>query len=407
VIKRSFLLIRLSCRNVTRNRYRTIYALATIAMGALGLFVFMGFNRGLMNQYRANAIRARWANGQLCTAGYRNAAWERPWEKWIQSPEATIRVVRRLPGVCGVFPRITVNAMLVSHGTTLAAQGEAIDGVAEARFFTQLNYVSGGDFKGAPEGVVLGQGLAQGLGVHVGDKLELLTRDVKGVMQKADVTVSGIFHTGSQEFDSRSFRMPLKLAQQLLGTERVETISVALSGVDAWPAFAEAARHLLPQLEAVPFEELDKVYYKHAVDWLDAQFRFILGIILLVVFLAIFNVVSMTVMERTQEIATLRANGESRLEIATGHVLEAAVLGIVGGFIGLAVGWVLTVGPLAKGIAMPPAPGITRSFRIVIELAWRDAGQVLALCTATAIAGCLLPVGRAVRIRIAAALHHA
>jgi putative ABC transport system permease protein len=406
VIKRLFLLSRLSCRNVSRNRYRSIYAFTTIAMGALGLFIFMGFNRGLMNQYRANAIRARWANGQLCTVGYRSAAWERPWEKWIQSPEATMRDVRQLPGVRDVFPRITVNAMLVSHGITLAGQGDAINGVAEARFFTQLNYVSGGDFEDAPGSVVLGQGLAQGLGVHVGNKLELLTRDVNGVMQKADVIVSGIFHTGSQEFDSRSFRMPLKLAQQLLGTERVETISVALSDVDAWPAFAEAARHL-PQLEAASFDELDEVYYRHAVDWLDAQFGFIRSIILLVVFLAIFNVVSMTVMERTQEIATLRANGESRLEIATGHILEAAVLGIVGGFFGVAAGWALTVGPLAKGIAMPPAPGITRSFRILIELASRDAVQVLALCTTIAIAGCLLPVWRAIRIPIAAALHHA
>jgi putative ABC transport system permease protein len=405
VIKRLFLLLRLSCRNVARTPYRSIYALATTAMGAVGLFVFMGFNRGLMNQYRANAIRARWANGQLCTVGYRSAAWERPWEKWIQSPEATMRDVRRLPGVRDVFPRITVNAMLVSHGTTLVGQGDAIDGVAEARFFTQLNYVSGGDFESAPAAVVLGQGLAEGLGVHVGDELELLTRDVNGVMQEAKVSVRGIFHTGSQEFDSRSFRMPLKLAQQLLGTERVETIAVALSDVDAWPVFAKAARQL-PQLEAVPFDELDKVYYKHAVDWLNAQFGFIRSIILLVVFLAIFNVVSMTVMERTQEIATLRANGESRLEIATGHILEAGVLGIVGGFFGVTAGWALTVGPLAKGIAMPPAPGMTRSFRILIELGSRDAVQVLTLCITTAIAGCLLPVWRAIHISIAAALHH-
>jgi len=266
--------------------------------------------------------------------------------------------------------------------------------------------VSGGDFEDASDGIVLGQGLAQGLGVHVGEKLELVTRDVNAATQKADVVVSGIFHTGSQEFDSRSFRMPLKLAQRLLGTERVETISIALSDVDEWPAFADAARHL-PQLEAVPFDELDKVYYKHAVDWLDAQFGFIRSIILLVVFLAIFNVVSMTVMERTQEIATLRANGETRLEVACGHILEAAVLGIAGGLFGVAAGWVLNVGPLAKGIAMPPAPGITRSFRILIELELRDAVQVLALCTTIAIAGCLLPVWRATRIPIATALHHA
>src|SRR5260370_38339172 len=102
-MQRLFLLSRLSCRNVSRNRYRSIYAFTTIAMGALGLFIFMGFNRGLMNQYRANAIRARWANGQLCTVGYRTATWERPWEKWIQTPEAAMRWYGGLPGFRHAF----------------------------------------------------------------------------------------------------------------------------------------------------------------------------------------------------------------------------------------------------------------------------------------------------------------
>jgi putative ABC transport system permease protein len=405
-MRRSVLLLLLSLRNVTRNRYRSMYALGTIAMGALGLFIFMGFNRGLMNQYRANSIRARWANGQLCTRGYRGTTWAKPWEKWIESPGSVVERVRLLRGVQDVFPRVTINAMLVAGGNEIAAQGDGIDGIAESRFFTQLNYVQGNDFKDSPNSIVLGQGLAQGLGVQVGDEVELFTRDIHGEVVDGKVVVAGIFHTGSQEFDSRSFRVPLAFAQKILGTDRVETISVALSGVDQWAAFADAARDL-PQLEAVPFDELDKVYYKHAVDWLDAQFGFIRSIILLVVFLAIFNVISIAVIERTLEIGTLRANGDSRLEIASGHVLEAALLGLFGGVLGLVIGWAMVIGPLARGIAMPPAPGITRSFRILIELGARDALQVLLLCMATAVAGCLLPVWRAVRIPIVEALRHA
>ncbi|HET8668769.1 MAG TPA: ABC transporter permease [Terriglobales bacterium] len=405
-MKRILLFVRLAIRNVTRNRFRSAYAVATIAIGAMGLFIFMGFNRGLMNQYRANSIRARWANGQLCTRGYRAAAWPKPWEKWIASPDIVMRRVRLLSGVQDVFPRITVNAMLVVDDNAIVGQGDGIDGVAESRFFTQLNYIEGGDFKDLSDSIVLGQGLAQGLGIHVGDKLQLMTRDSNGDTSTADVRVTGIFHTGSQEFDSRSFRIPLAVAQRLIGTDRVETISVALSDVNAWAAFAQAARDL-PELEAVPFDELDKVYYKHAVDWLDAQFGFIRGIILLVVFLAIFNVISIVVIERTLEIGTLRANGDSRLEIALGHGTEAALLGLMGGMLGVLTGWLLTMGPLARGIAMPPAPGITRSFRILIELGSRDAVQVLLLCILTAVAGCLLPVLRAVRIPIAEALRHA
>jgi putative ABC transport system permease protein len=267
--------------------------------------------------------------------------------------------------------------------------------------------VEGGDFGSQPDGIVLGLGLGQGLGVHAGDELSLVARDAKMVMRNARVTVAGVFHTGSQEFDSRAFRVPITLAQALLGTDRVESMSVALAGVDGWAAFARAADRALPELEAVAFDELDRVYYRHAVDWLDAQFGFIRSIILLVVFLGMFNVISMTTMERTAEIGMLRASGDSRLEITLGHVLETGVLGVLGTAIGLAAGWALCVGPLRAGVAMPPAPGITRSFRILIELGGRDALEVLALCAATCVVGCLLPVWRATRIPIAEALRHA
>ena len=405
-MRRLRLLFRIAFRNVFRNRYRSIYALATIGMGALGLFIFMGFNRGLMNQYRANAIRARWAHGLLCTPGYRDTAWEKPSEHWIADPDSLLPKLRAIPGVRDVFPRITVNALMGSGDATLVAQGEAIDGVSEARFFTQLNFVSGGDFRDSPNGVVLGQGLAQGLGAKVGDELDLSLRNVHNEEKDTKVKVTGIFHTGSSEFDRYAFRMPLQLAQTLMDTRSVESIYVALNDDAGWPAFAEAV-HRVTTLQTIPFDELDKVYYKHAVDWLDAQFGFIRGIILLIVFLAVFNVISMTVMERTVEIATLRANGESRAEVVAMHAAEAVLLGVIGACVGIVAGYLLVLGPLAKGIAMPPAPGITRSFRILIELAARDVGQVAILCTITALLGCVVPLWRALRVPIATALRHA
>lgn len=400
------LLLTLSLRNVFRNRRRSLFALATIAMGALGLFVFMGFNRGLMNQYRDNTIRARWGHGQLYVQGYRDRAHARPWEHWIEEPSAAMAQLRALPGVLDLFPRLTVSAILIAGEHTAAGQGEGIDGPAEATFFTQLNYREGGDFRERADGIVLGAGLARGLGVNTGDEIRLVVQAGERMPQSAALRVTGIFHTGSQEFDSRAFRIPLGVAQILLATDRVESVAVALAGVEAWPAFAEAVRVFLPDLEAVPFDELDRIYYRHAVDWLDAQFAFIRSIILLVVFLGIFNVISMAVLERTREIGTLRANGDARLAIALGHILEAVILAILGAALGLAAGWVLSAGPLSDGVAMPPAPGITRSFRIQIELAPADALQVLGLAVLTAVVGCLLPVWRAVRIPIAEALRH-
>lgn len=406
-MRRAALLLKLSLRNVFRNRARSFFALATIAMGAMGLHIFMGFNTGLMNQYRANAIRAHWGHGQLSLKGYHGKAHVHPWESWIRDPEAVLARLRGLPQVKQVFPRVMLGAVIDKDGELLPALGEGIDGVAEGRFFDQLNYVEGGDFGNNPSGIVLGLGLARGLGVKVGESVDLMTRNVHGGTNLETLNVTGIYHTGVHEFDNQTFRLPLALAQQMLGTDRVEHVYVALDGLPAWPAFASEVGRVLPELEAIPFEELDQVYYRHAVDWLDAQFAFIRGIVLLVVFLGIFNVVSMAVIERTQEIGTLRANGESRSEVALGQILEAAVLGLLGGVIGLALGWALCAGPLQHGVAMPPAPGITRSYRILIELGASDAVHVLLICTVVAVVGCLIPVWRATRMSIVEALRQA
>lgn len=398
--------LKLALRNLFRNRRHSLYALATTTIGSMGLLVFMGFNRGTMDEYRDNMIRARWGHGQLYLHGYRGRAHERPEEKWIKNPEETISKLRLLAGVEEPFPRLSIPAMVAAGGKSVAGLGEGINGVAEARFFTRLNYLEGGDFKDHSSAIVLGLGLAEGLGVHVNDEIQLVVRDASMAIRSAKLTVTGVFQTGVHDFDNRAFRIPLKIAQELLGTDRVETISVALSGVDAWPGFSSAVSQAMPDLEAVSFDELDRVYYRHAVNWLDAQFAFIESIILLMVFFGIFNAISMTVMERTAEVGILRANGDSRLEIAAGQIIESVALGLLGGCLGIIGGWLLSVGPLREGIAMPPAPGLTRGLRIFIALELWETLQVLSLTTITALAGSLLPVWRATRIPIVAALRH-
>jgi putative ABC transport system permease protein len=306
-----------------------------------------------------------------------------------------------------VFPRVSFAAMLTYNGTAVVGQGLGIDAPAEARFFDSLNVVAGHAGPGAVHGLVIGRGLAEGLGVSVGDRVQLYARDTVGEMTSAEATVTAIFHTGQNEFDNRAFRLPLALARRLVATERVETIQVALQRFEQWPAFAAAAMTTVPELEALPFDELDVVYYKHGVDWLGAQFRFIRAIVLLIVFLGTFNIISMTVVERTAEIGVLRANGDSRADVAGGQVLEAATLGLAGGIVGIIAGAASVPLLFGDGIAMPPAPGITRSFPIFIELQLSDALHVIVLCVGTAVAGCLVPVWRTLRMPIARALRHA
>jgi putative ABC transport system permease protein len=140
--------------------------------------------------------------------------------------------------------------------------------------------------------------------VAPGDEVTVMARGAGGSMNHASLIVTGIFHTGLKEFDDSVFRIPLPAALTLLETERVESIALGLATEGDFATVAGHIRTRHPDLETIPFSVLDKVYYQHSVDWLNAQFGVIQIIIITIVVLGIFNTVSSGILERKQEIGT-------------------------------------------------------------------------------------------------------
>lgn len=282
----------MAIRNLFRNMRRTLAIVLTVALGAGALFCFDGFNQGIMNQYRENTIHSRFGHGQLNVRGYRDKVFEKPWEQWMTNWPDLRAFLSTQPGVDFVFPRVSFFALLTNGKITVSGLGQGIDGPSEAAFFTTLNIEEGSVLSNQEDGIMLGRGLARALDVKPGDRLTVLANTIYGTMNGIDLTVTGIFHTGTQEFDDRVFRLPLQQVMTLLDTDRVETVSIGLKKLEDWKPLAKQVSAAYPLLEATPFAVLDEVYYQHSVDWLNAQFNVIQLIILTIVLLGIFNSVS-------------------------------------------------------------------------------------------------------------------
>lgn len=394
-------------RNLRRNPRRTLVTLLTVAMGTGALFIMDGFNAGIMNQYRDNTVHARFGHGQLNTLGYRDSVREKPWESWIDDVPARLAKLEAIPELTHVFPRIEFFGLLTNEQLTVAGRGIGVVGPAESAFFHTLNVVEGENLTAADDGVVLGIGLARSLGVKPGDRVTVLANTVFGSMNGADLRVSGIFHTGLKDVDDTLFRMQLARAQKLLDTQKVESIALGLRSHEDWQAFAAKAKSALPDLEATPFEVLDKVYYQHAVDWLGSQFLVIQAIILVIVVLGIMNTVSFTILERKQEIGNLRANGESVGEILALLLWEAAALGLLGALLGVAAAYALNASLLEGGVVMPPAPGLTRQYAVLIELQPRMAVTAVVLGVVAAVLSTVAAGSKVARMPIGEALRSA
>ena len=183
----------------------------------------------------------------------------------------------------------------------------------------------------AGRGVVLSQNLGKALHVRVGDKLQLQTpHGPRGTTVLALVPYfSTVIGTVGMNLDRMRewFDRPAATALQVS----------AASGVDANRLLADI-RHAVP--------EPNYVYSgRTALAGLEAplhQSMFIANavwiIVVFVAAVALFNTLTLSVLERRREIGVLRAMGTSRRFTLRMILAEAAAIGIVGGICGLVFG---------------------------------------------------------------------
>ena len=393
------MIFQIAWKNLFRNKKRTLASLLTVALGSAGLTVFQGFNTGMLHQYREHNIRSIYGHGQVFLKGYYDKVIEKPWELWMKDSVQIESSLKQIEGVVNVYPRLSFFSLLTGEGISLSAKGEGVRSQTESQFFSSLNFTSGQDIQNENE-IILGQGLANGLDIKVGQTVTAQVQTIHGQMNAMPFRVAGIFHTGIKAFDDIYYRIDLKRAQLLMNTEKVELFSLQTTDQNNWQQIATQIEQKNPQLEAIPFEVLDAAFYKNAIDYLHEQFVIIRGIILLIVALGIFNTISIGLLERKGEVGALRANGESRLRLFKIFFIESSLIGFLGGLLGIFIAVGSTVTLLRNGVPMPPAPGITGAFIVPLKILPLHLMQALLLPLITAALASLFPIRHLLKTRI-------
>lgn len=375
----------MAIRNLFRNCRRTIAILLTVALGTGALFAFDGFITGVLDELKHNTIHANYGHGQINTKGYRDTIYEDPTKYWISDSNRVIEEVTNIEGVEQAFPRVSFSALL-SHGKhTIGGSGQGVKAEKEAEFFHSMNIEEGETLSTQKKGILLGKGLAKALHAKPGDKITVNATSTKSIINSGEFVVTGIFHTGTLEFDNRMFRIQLPAAQTLLKTSKIELISLGLHDKANWASIEAKIANTFNNLETTPFHVLDEVYYQHSVDWLKAQYQVVQIIILTIVLLGIFNTISASILERKQEIGNLRANGESIFSVMKLIVTEGGLLGVIGSIIGMLGSFSLLMIFVNKGLLMPPGPGQTRQFLVSFAFKWNMVIFTLLISTIAAI----------------------
>ena len=360
-------------RNVARNRRRSLITGGLVAFGFVSFALAGGFMAQSFDGLRHNAIRSGLGHIQFADPRAFERSEETTLEFGIHQAGAALKAMQADADVDVVMPRLEFFGLVTAGGTSIPFAGIGVDPEAETRGSDIPRAVKDGEWlKAGGHTVVIGRGLAKLLNAKLGDNLTLLATTPDGTLNAIDATIGGIADIFIKELSERYLALPLPLAQELLTTpDTVSRISVILKE----PAReAATATRLDERLKASGMKLGYRLWSDLAVFYQQVRvlyigiFGFMGTVLVVIVFLSTFNTTLMSVTERTREIGTLRALGARSRRIATGFVLEGALLGIASAIGGTILSLVITLILNLSEIHMPPPPGMAKGIVIHVQV---------------------------------------
>jgi putative ABC transport system permease protein len=279
------------------------------------------------------------------------------------------------PTVTSVAPVVTASAVTATYegashevgtltGTTPSYLVNHDDTVREGEVFTDSDYLARN--RVALVGATVATALAGGDGrAIVGQPIQLngVTFQVVGLL-----TAKG--SSGPQDQDDRVLAPMTAVQDTLTGYGPLSSISVKAAAAEGVPvATAEVtailnARH---GTKVPDFSISSPTSILEAVSQVNATFTLLLGAVagisLLVGGIGVMNIMLVTVTERTREIGIRKAVGAQKADIVGQFLLEATMLSVAGGLLGIVIG--VSVGSLSIGGFQP----IVAPFSVVLAFA--------------------------------------
>ncbi|MDP1537167.1 MAG: ABC transporter permease [Burkholderiales bacterium] len=398
--------LRLAVRNLLRNTRRSAVAVLTVGAGIAAYLLAGGFVAYIFQEMREATIHSHLGHIQIVRPGYFDKGIADPFAHLLPKDDSRQQRIEAAVAPLAIAPRLAFSGLISRGETTMSFLGEGIDPVKEAPVGSRIVMMAGRELAETDRtSVILGEGLAKALEAKLGDTVVLLVTKENGGPNAAEFGVAGIFATSSKEYDDYALRLPIADARQLMRVDGATSWVILLARTEDTDAALDRLKRTLPanEFEMVPWTDLADFYNKTVVLF-SKQVEVVKFIIGLIIVLTIVNIQMMSVLERTTEIGTSLAIGLKGTEVLKGFVIEGAIIGCVGGLLGVAMGFAFGWLISAIGIPMPPPPGMAHGYlgKILMTPDIVANGLLLALLTTTVAS--LLPAWRASRMRIVDAL---
>lgn len=312
----------------------------------------------------------------------------------IYNNQPLMKTLRKEKLVKGVTPLVGARVFYVSGATQLNGNLSGIDILEQVRLFNFGDYVT----RGKPEnlannenGIILGAGVAKKLSLDLGDYVQMVSTTGQTVRLK----IVGYYQSGLADIDNMQSYVNLKTAQRIQGQPKDFVTDIYVKLYDIEQAGPMAAT-------------ISKRYGLNAVDIQTANAQFETGTkirtmitfavsfaLLIVAGFGIYNILNMLIYQKMNDIAILKATGFSGGDVRRIFLYQAMMIGIMGGALGLIVGFLVSVGISLSPFETEALPTV-RTFPVNFDPFFYLVGTIFAIVT-TFFAG-MMPSRKASKI---------
>jgi len=332
-------LYKMAIRELGRNRRRSFFSSLALAIGLALLLLMAAVIAGELRQSMDSSIKLQSGHLQVRAKTYDENKTSLAWEDLIENPDQVAAQVASLAPVQVATPRLYASGIVATGDNSLGVRVFGIDPASPANAPFQNGMLSGEFLKADDiQGILVGQPLADKLGLNTGDKVNLLVNTSNGDVAQQPFFIRGIYTTHTPGFDQTTVFMPLAKAQTITQTQNHATIIfILLKDRDQTGAVANALS--TSQYQVVTWEQSNSLLVQF--NQFSRLYMAILYLIILaIVATVIINTLIMSVFERTREIGILAAIGMRSSSIMGMFFAESSLLGAGGILMGLVLGWI-------------------------------------------------------------------
>ncbi len=351
----------------------TIVSVLGVAVGTMALIVVLsvmeGFDRELQKKFMGI-----FSHVQVV----RHPAYFSTREIPLEEADRIAADLEALDFVLGAAPVIdheTIIKAKTGSDRMAFALFRGIDPEREGRVSNFLNYIQDGKAKPGQREVVVGQSIANKLGVRVGDEIRAYGKQVetpiRPVWKTMDLEVVGIFNSGLYDVDDKFIYTNLETMQELLRTgNNISTVRLKITEPRDVSLYRGQINAKLPRAYYMStWQDINPEFFK-ALQIEKIAMSIILLLIVMVAALNIIGTLVMTVVQKTRDIGILKSMGASRSGIMKIFLIHGFLVGLVGTSLGVVWGirlCLFVANDIEKIFILPPAVYGLDKLPVIIE----------------------------------------